>query len=182
MASGARGTVLIALLVAAAALLLWSRQRPGPGDAGPRFTWVATAHQLGVVGYRDPVGAISPDGRHVAYSEGRYVRVVPIGTYCTTDDRRTGLIAYVPPADVRAFVAPLPIVPNPVFGQEGDPDRAPLTREEEDALREGVLWVCRVAEDRADLERKLTRDAEPPASPHALPLASMKEASDEAAA
>jgi Tol biopolymer transport system component len=45
----------------------------------PTLSYVTTAHQHGVVGYRDPVGAISPDGRHLAYSEGRFVRVVPIG-------------------------------------------------------------------------------------------------------
>ncbi|MDH4065119.1 MAG: hypothetical protein OEW19_12020, partial [Acidobacteriota bacterium] len=45
----------------------------------PTLTYVATAHQLGVVGYRDPVGALSPDGQHVAYAEGRMVSVVPTG-------------------------------------------------------------------------------------------------------
>lgn len=43
----------------------------------PRLTLVATAHQLGVVGYRDPVGAISPDGRWISYTEGRAVRIQP---------------------------------------------------------------------------------------------------------
>ena len=42
------------------------------------MTYVATAHQLGVVGYRDPVGAISPDGSRLAYSEGRDIRVVSL--------------------------------------------------------------------------------------------------------
>ncbi len=32
---------------------------------------MTTAHQLGVVGYRDPVGAISPDGSRIAFAEGR---------------------------------------------------------------------------------------------------------------
>jgi Tol biopolymer transport system component len=39
------------------------------------MTWVAEAHQLGPVGYRDPAGALSPDGRWIAYSEGRFLRV-----------------------------------------------------------------------------------------------------------
>lgn len=41
----------------------------------PRLTWIATAQQYGPVGYRDPAGAISPDGRWIAYSEGRFLRV-----------------------------------------------------------------------------------------------------------
>ena len=43
-----------------------------------RLAWVGDAHQLGPVGYRDPAGAISPDGRWLAYSEGRFLRVRPI--------------------------------------------------------------------------------------------------------
>lgn len=45
----------------------------------PVLSYVTTAHQLGVVGYRDPAGAISPDGKRFAYSEGRFIRIVPIG-------------------------------------------------------------------------------------------------------
>ena len=33
-----------------------------------RLAWVGDAHQFGPVGYRDPAGAISPDGRWLAYS------------------------------------------------------------------------------------------------------------------
>ena len=32
-----------------------------PGGEAPRLTYLTTAHQFGVVGYRDPVGVISPD-------------------------------------------------------------------------------------------------------------------------
>lgn len=42
------------------------------------LAWVATARQNGIVGYRDPTGALSPDGALVAYAEGRDVRVVPV--------------------------------------------------------------------------------------------------------
>ena len=51
---------LVAMLVAIGVVL--SRRQPAPLDAG-RMTFVAIAHQLGPVGYRDPAGAISPDGR-----------------------------------------------------------------------------------------------------------------------
>lgn len=62
----------------------------GTRDAGPKSAterqrpaaplhWVATAHQQGIVGYRDPAVAVAPGGRLVAYSEGRMLRVVPIG-------------------------------------------------------------------------------------------------------
>jgi hypothetical protein len=70
--------VLGAIVVVGASALFLVRG-PAPADVPPRLTWVATAHQLGVVGYRDPVGVLSPDGRHLAYSEGPHVRVVPIG-------------------------------------------------------------------------------------------------------
>src|SRR5215510_13656413 len=52
--------------------------RPGPATSMPRLSWVATAHQFGPVGYRDPAGGISPDGAWIAYSEGRFLRVKPI--------------------------------------------------------------------------------------------------------
>ena len=41
----------------------------------PDAVLLATAHQMGPVGYRDPAGGISPDGRRLAYSQGRYVVV-----------------------------------------------------------------------------------------------------------
>ena len=62
----------------------------GPGASGsgadggivpamaPGLAWVATAQQRGIVGYRDPVGALSPDGEWLAYAEGRDLRVVPV--------------------------------------------------------------------------------------------------------
>jgi dipeptidyl aminopeptidase/acylaminoacyl peptidase len=43
-----------------------------------RLSWVATARQFGPVGYRDPAGAISPDGQWIAYSEGPFLRVRPV--------------------------------------------------------------------------------------------------------
>src|SRR5215468_1668422 len=69
--------LLVLVLVAAVAALVATRSRE-VSIAPARLTWVATAHQLGPVGYRDPAGAISPDGRWIAYSEGRFLRVRPI--------------------------------------------------------------------------------------------------------
>jgi len=69
---------LAILLVVAAGAILWSMRRSG--DVEPvRLAWVAAAHQFGPVSYRDPAGAISPDGKSIAYSEGRFLRVRPIG-------------------------------------------------------------------------------------------------------
>jgi Tol biopolymer transport system component len=69
-----RSAILIALAAAGAfAIATWARRAPD-ADAG-RLVWVATAQQFGPVGYRDPAGAISPDGRWIAYSEGRFLRV-----------------------------------------------------------------------------------------------------------
>ncbi len=76
---GGRTIVALFVLLAGAAAIAWSiARRPSSGDQ-PRLTWIATAHQQGPVGYRDPAGAISPDGRWIAYSEGRFLRVRPVG-------------------------------------------------------------------------------------------------------
>jgi len=72
-----RGLVLAGLIAAASATVFLASRRAEP-DAGGRFSWVATAHQFGPVGYRDPAGALSPDGRWIAYSEGRFLRVRPV--------------------------------------------------------------------------------------------------------
>ena len=40
-------------------------------DSGPEPVHLATAHQVGPVGYRDPAGGVSPDGRQLAYTQGR---------------------------------------------------------------------------------------------------------------
>jgi Tol biopolymer transport system component len=70
--------LLLLVLVAALIVLVWARPTPVETPEPPRLTYVATAHQLGVVGYRDPVGAISPDGSRLAYSEGRDIRVIAL--------------------------------------------------------------------------------------------------------
>ena len=41
----------------------------------PRLRYVTTAKQKGPVGHRDPIGVISPDGKWVAYSEGRFLKL-----------------------------------------------------------------------------------------------------------
>ena len=66
------------MLVLAASVAFVARRRT-PATAERRLTWVADAHQLGPVGYRDPAGAISADGLWIAYSEGRFLRVRPTG-------------------------------------------------------------------------------------------------------
>jgi Tol biopolymer transport system component len=65
-----RLVLLVAVVGAALAAMVWSsrtRELPEP----LQMTYVGTAHQLGVVGYRDPVGVVSADGRRVAFAEGR---------------------------------------------------------------------------------------------------------------
>jgi Tol biopolymer transport system component len=90
--SGARRLVPLALIVVGgAAILLFLWRSPGTVDHA-RLAWVATAHQLGPVGYRDPAGAISPDGRWIAYAEGRFLRVAPAGG---------GAIVELPPAEAQ---------------------------------------------------------------------------------
>jgi hypothetical protein len=72
--SSVRAVLLLALIAVAGAIWLIAA-RAIPGTSASRLTWLADAHQLGPVGYRDPAGAISPDGRWIAYSEGRFLRV-----------------------------------------------------------------------------------------------------------
>ena len=74
-----RQLVLLTLVVGALVAMLWARPAPSPAVELPTLSYVTTAHQLGVVGYRDPAGAISPDGKRFAYSEGRFIRIMPIG-------------------------------------------------------------------------------------------------------
>ncbi|MGE5245685.1 MAG: hypothetical protein ACM3SQ_15795 [Betaproteobacteria bacterium] len=72
-----RAGILAALVALAAVAVALQFRRAGPPL--PRLTWIATAGQFGPVGYRDPAGAVSPDGRWLAYAEGRFLRVVPVG-------------------------------------------------------------------------------------------------------
>jgi Tol biopolymer transport system component len=86
-----RQSVLFALVMfALAAMLMRPPSQTLPVADLPTLSYVTTAHQLGVVGYRDPAGAISPDGTRFAYSEGRFIRVIPIGG---------GAPVTLPPAD-----------------------------------------------------------------------------------
>src|SRR6185436_15427589 len=73
-----RQLVLVTIIGGALVTILWA-QPLSPDANPPTLTYVTTAHQLGVVGYRDPPGAISPDGKLFAYAEGRFIRVIPIG-------------------------------------------------------------------------------------------------------
>ena len=67
-----RRLALLAAIAAAAFAWLFMRRTVVVVDE-PRLTYIATAHQLGVVGYRDPVGVIARDGSRIAYSEGRHL-------------------------------------------------------------------------------------------------------------
>jgi Tol biopolymer transport system component len=85
-----RQLILFAMVVVALVAMLWTRSPSATPIDPPQLSYVTTAHQLGVVGYRDPAGAISPDGKRFAYSEGRFIRIVPIGG---------GAPVTLPPAD-----------------------------------------------------------------------------------
>jgi Tol biopolymer transport system component len=76
-----RAAWLSAFVIAGAGALILTRPRPAPEPVADtaRLTYVATAHQLGVVGYRDPVGAISIDGGRLALAEGRRIYETPTG-------------------------------------------------------------------------------------------------------
>ena len=90
--------LVILLLVALALATVFLRSRPvtAGADAPVPLAYVATAHQLGVVGYRDPAGALSADGRFLVYAEGRDVRVVPVdGGASPLLPRGEGQVRYV---------------------------------------------------------------------------------------
>lgn len=71
----------------------------------PVTTWVATATQHGIVGYRDPAVAIAPSGRLVAYSEGRTVRITPVaGGVDVATSRGEGQIRHLAWVDDRRVI------------------------------------------------------------------------------
>ncbi len=75
-----RSLIAVVVAIVAGAVAAWMAMRAADLPAyEPRLTWVATARQFGPVSYRDPAGAISPDGKWIAYSEGRFLRVRPVG-------------------------------------------------------------------------------------------------------
>ncbi len=67
----ARPLVLAIVLFAAGVVMYRVSFRLDEG-AATRLTWVADAHQFGPVGYRDPAGALSPDGRRIAFTVWNY--------------------------------------------------------------------------------------------------------------
>jgi Tol biopolymer transport system component len=76
--STTRIVTLAVVVIAALAAIPFVRSARVDPVSSPRFAWVGDAHQFGPVGYRDPAGAVSPDGQWLAYSEGRFLRVRPI--------------------------------------------------------------------------------------------------------
>jgi Tol biopolymer transport system component len=73
-----RITLAAIAVVALAAVAIMQKRRADSASPERRLEWVGAAHQFGPVGYRDPIGALSPDGRWLAFSEGRFLRVRPI--------------------------------------------------------------------------------------------------------
>ena len=73
-----RQLVLLTIVIGAIVAIVWAQPGSPAVVDQPTLAYVTTAHQLGVVSYRDPLGVISPDGKRFAYTEGRFIRVVPI--------------------------------------------------------------------------------------------------------
>jgi Tol biopolymer transport system component len=73
--------------------------------APPRLQYVTTAYQAGPVGYRDPVGAVSPDGVWLAYVSNRHLFLHRIEGTSTTElppaDNIKGTVIWFP--DSRGF-------------------------------------------------------------------------------
>jgi TolB protein len=51
----------------------------------PTLEYVATAHQLGPVGFRDPLGVVSPDGRWLAYALDQHLFLQRVGGDLATE-------------------------------------------------------------------------------------------------
>src|SRR5574338_648568 len=100
MSAGSQGSALQSLGTALEALIVCagvaSAQSPAPA---PRVRYVVEARQLGPVGYRDPIGVMSPDGEWLAFTSGGRLRFMHTagGSFGTSGSgRRGGQIAWLP--------------------------------------------------------------------------------------
>ncbi len=59
----------------AAACIILAATPPVPAQDSIRLKLVTTAHQFGPIGYRDPLGVISPSGEWLAYSTAQRLYV-----------------------------------------------------------------------------------------------------------
>ncbi len=74
-----RFVVLVGVVAAGLGAMLWMREPTTAAVDPKRLTYVATAEQLGIVGYRDPAGAVSLDGQRIVIAEGRRLFELPVG-------------------------------------------------------------------------------------------------------
>jgi Tol biopolymer transport system component len=123
---------IFAALVAAGAIAVGLANRRATVDGPRRLAWVADAHQLGPVAYRDPAGAISPDGSSIAYSEGRFLRVRSIDG---------GPVVDLPPGDAQIRSAIWSADGRFVIA-DGQPNGAPVIYDIA-ARKRGLLWADR---------------------------------------
>src|SRR5271154_4204849 len=72
-------TILIVFMVATSLAVYRS------SAASDRLHYITTAHQAGPVGFRDPIGAISPDGGWLAYISNRHLYLYRIEGSITTE-------------------------------------------------------------------------------------------------
>ena len=95
--------IVLLLLAFSALLAVYSRS-----GAPPRLQYVTTAHQAGPVGYRDPVGAVSPDGVWLAYVSNRHLFLHRIEGSSTTEllpaDNTKGTVIWFPDSRSLAVV------------------------------------------------------------------------------
>jgi Tol biopolymer transport system component len=74
-------TVLLLSLMAVFVAVMASRGAPEP----IRLQYLTTAHQAGPVGFRDPFGAISPDGQWLVYVSNRHLYLHRVAGASTTE-------------------------------------------------------------------------------------------------
>ena len=95
---------LVLLLLAFSALLAMYSRSAAP----QRLQYVTTAHQAGPVGYRDPVGAVSPDGVWLAYVSNRHLFLHRIEGSSTTEllpaENTKGMVIWFPDSRSLAVV------------------------------------------------------------------------------
>ena len=95
-----KSRIVLVLLVFSAPVAVYQASA-----TSPRLQYVTTAHQAGPVGYRDPVGAVSPDGVWLAYVTTRHLFLHRIEGSSTTEllpaDNIKGSVIWFP--DSRSF-------------------------------------------------------------------------------
>lgn len=79
------GVLIGAIIVLGPGHQAGTQEKTAPTTRTPRLQYITSAHQAGPVGYRDPIGAVSPDGVWLAYIVNRHLFLHRIEGSLTTE-------------------------------------------------------------------------------------------------